>query len=219
MIYQFQIESEAQPPLLSHHPVTWEETSTWAGFARIFEPSVHLVCMRRALPTGIQDYLHAMDRAGFRADRIRLIHSLGAPIPTDVLPDLPGRAAVRAEIEWMSELLADVTGCPQIGLRIEVLDRAMCPRMHVDHVAVRLLTTWSGPGTEWLDESGADRSRLGSDDVIRTPAAVCQARAGDVLMLKGERWPGNEGYGVLHRSPAPDDTTRMRVLLACDAVW
>lgn len=219
MTYQIHTKHEAETAVPSHRPVSWEETSTWAGFARIFEPSVHLVYMRRTIPAGIQEYLDAMNREHLRADRIRHVHSAGAPIPTDVLPDLPGRAAIQAEIECMSDLLADVTGCPRIGFRVEVLDRAMCPRMHVDHVTVRLLTTWVGPGTEWLNESGADRSRLGSDAVITTPTAIRRARAGDVLLLKGEQWPGNKGFGVLHRSPASPSTAPMRVLLACDAVW
>jgi len=36
------------------------------------------------------------------------------------------------------------------GTRITTLDRAMCPRFHVDRVPVRLIVTWGGPGTQWL---------------------------------------------------------------------
>lgn len=91
--------------------------------------------------------------------------------------------------------------------------------MHVDHVTLRLITTWRGLGTEWLEESGADRRLLGSDQVIRTQAAIHRANTGDILILKGERWPGNSGLGAVHRSPPADGTQQRRVLFACDAVW
>tara|TARA_R110002012_G_scaffold220729_1_gene392378 strand:- start:29 stop:706 length:678 start_codon:yes stop_codon:yes gene_type:complete len=36
------------------------------------------------------------------------------------------------------------------GLRLKVLERAMCPRFHVDWVPCRLVTTFSGTGTQWI---------------------------------------------------------------------
>lgn len=42
------------------------------------------------------------------------------------------------------------------GLRLTVLDRAMCPRFHVDRVPCRLVTTYLGAATEWLPHTVAD---------------------------------------------------------------
>ena len=39
----------------------------------------------------------------------------------------------------------------QVGLRLVSLTHAMCPRFHVDNVPCRLLTTYCGNGTEWLN--------------------------------------------------------------------
>ena len=49
-----------------------------------------------------------------------------------------------------------------VGLRLEIIERAMCPRFHVDHVGIRMLCTYRGPGTEWLDDEAADRNFLGA---------------------------------------------------------
>jgi hypothetical protein len=38
---------------------------------------------------------------------------------------------------------------------------------------------------------------------------------GDVALFKGEAWEGNEGFGVVHRSPSVPDNTQ-RLLLTID---
>ena len=48
----------------------------------------------------------------------------------------------------------------EIGLSLRVLDKAMCPRFHVDHVPCRLITTYTGVTTQWLPHTSVDRSKL-----------------------------------------------------------
>jgi hypothetical protein len=112
-------------------------------------------------------------------------------------------------------------------LRLEVIHRAMCPRFHVDRVGIRLLCTYRGPATEWLDDRFADRTRLGvnghglSDEesgLIRDPAAVHRVPPFAIVLLKGDLWPGNAEQGLIHRSPAPLDDEAPRVLVALDAI-
>ena len=45
----------------------------------------------------------------------------------------------------------------QVGLRLVSLNHAMCPRFHVDNVPCRLLTTYCGNGTEWLNHDCVNR--------------------------------------------------------------
>ena len=40
---------------------------------------------------------------------------------------------------------------------------------------------------------------------------------GDVALLKGEAWKGNEGSGLIHRSPTLDSNSR-RLLLTIDFI-
>jgi len=44
---------------------------------------------------------------------------------------------------------------------------------------------------------------------------IQQLKRGDVALLKGEKWLGNEGFGLIHRSPHPAPGER-RLLLTLD---
>ncbi|MFT5608654.1 MAG: hypothetical protein ACI9PZ_002471, partial [Parvicella sp.] len=70
-----------------------------------------------------------------------LYNALGANTDAEVIS-----ADVR-EIVIMFCCLFDLQ---QVGLRLTTLERAMCPRFHVDRVPGRLVTTYSGIATEWL---------------------------------------------------------------------
>ena len=78
-------------------------------------------------------------------------------------------------------------------------------------------------GTLWVEDRHVDRARLRSlphgDPVgwsaITHPSAVQAAAPGEVLYLKGSRYPGAEGRGAVHRSPDADPSTP-RLLLKLD---
>lgn len=127
-----------------------------------------------------------------------------------------GYAMFCADVEWLAEAFACLTGAQRIGLRLRSLDRAMCPRFHVDHVPLRLVTTYAGPASEWLEEWAIDRARLGDSQAEpRGRAQIRQMAAGDVGLFKGEKWLGNLGGGIVHRSPQPAPGER-RLLLTLD---
>jgi Protein of unknown function (DUF1826) len=130
----------------------------------------------------------------------------------EVITAADGKSCAHHEFLHDLYTLLDMFGClfdaKNIGLRINTLQRSMCPRFHVDHVPVRMVTTYGGAGTQWLREDCADRSQLGVKlqdihaDVVRNAEGVQQLNPADVALLKGERWEGNEGRGLIHRSPS-----------------
>lgn len=94
----------------------------------------------------------------------------------------------------------------------------MCPRFHVDKIPVRMVTTYQGPGTQWLPEEAADRlalghSQYGHQDVCINPEQIRELRLGSLALLKGECWPGNEGRGLIHRSPVVPNGKRLMLSL------
>lgn len=208
-----------QPPAPATSCSRAVDAVTLADLAQVFDPAVNLVRLQRPLPPGLADCLHAAHASGALGSGRRAVIDAGSPLPIGTLPELPGRDTVDADVQLLSGLLADLTGCTRVGVRIEVLDRAMCPRWHVDRVALRLLCTWIGPAAEWLDDRCADRSHLGSDAVMTDAAGIGRATAGDIVLLKGELWPDNAGRGVIHRSPQLDAPHRLRIVAAFDAVF
>ena len=95
-------------------------------------------------------------------------------------------------------------------LRIDAIAKPMCPRFHTDFVRCRLVTTYVGPGTQWLPHHLVNRSKLGHgnqgqpDDksgLYQENVKIEQLEIGHVALLKGESWNGNNGSGLVHRSP------------------
>lgn len=128
----------------------------------------------------------------------RFVSIEGDEVADDILP---ARACeLRGADAWLNDIntVIDMFRClfepAAVGVRLHVLSGTMCPRFHVDRVPARLLVTYTGKGTEWLRE----------DQVIPT---------GAVAILKGELWEGNEGLGLVHRSPDPEDTPRLVLAL------
>ena len=98
----------------------------------------------------------------------------------------------------------------RVGLRLTLLNHPMCPKFHIDNVPCRLVTTFAGPGTEWLPNGLVDRNKLGKasagysdkeSGIYRDSIDIQQMDSGDVALLKGEGWFNNQGGGLVHRSP------------------
>lgn len=140
---------------------------------------------------------------------------------------LGGSKAVFLLSEDIAELV-DMFCClfelDRAGLRLTALERAMCPRFHVDRVPCRLVTTYQGVATQWLSHSLVDRSKLGrgsegkpdeESGLFQSANDIRQLNQGSVALYKGELWEGNEGAGLVHRSPAVLPGER-RLLLTLD---
>ena len=110
------------------------------------------------------------------------------------------------------------------GLRLATLDRAMCPKFHTDKIPCRLVTTYQGIATEWLPHQAVNREKLGlgskgkpdnQSGIFNSQQDIQRLFSGDVALLKGELWEGNENAGLVHRSPALPEGQR-RMLLTLD---
>ncbi|PTQ16536.1 DUF1826 domain-containing protein [Vibrio splendidus] len=144
----------------------------------------------------------------------------------DKLEFATGGTASKALLENMAELV-DMFCClfdlEEVGLRLAVLNKAMCPRFHFDQVPCRLVTTYHGVATQWLPNESVDRSKLGrgsngqpdsASGLYNHESDIQQLSSGDVALLKGERWSGNENAGLVHRSPVTSsDETRLLLTL------
>lgn len=130
------------------------------------------------------------------------------------------------DISELVDMFCCLFGLNRTGLRLSVLNSAMCPKFHVDRVPCRLITTYHGIATEWLPHHAADRSKLGHgskgmpDDqsgLFNTLEDIEQLHQGEVALLKGESWKGNQGAGLIHRSPQLIDQTN-RLILTLDFI-
>lgn len=181
----------------------------------ILEDGVNLAVWQRQLPAQLQDFAALVVTLDplVSDERVIEVDEQRTPVLSGVLreaADFHGYESFVADVTWLVDAYTCLLGARRLGLRLRVLDGAMCPRFHVDHVPLRLLTTYVGAGSEWLEEGGIDRRTLQPpvDNVQRL-------QAGDVALLKGEKWSGNEGAGLVHRSPSVAAGER-RLLLSLD---
>ena len=189
---------------------------------RILEDDVNLTIWQRQLPVHIGDFstlLLSLNEPLADALVLEMADEKTRPNLTGLASrfnDLEGYESFIADISWLVSAYACLLGAKRIGLRLRALDKAMCPRFHVDHVPVRLITTYAGIGSQWLQEGVMERRQLGQ--VQAEPARaelIQQINAGEVALLKGEKWQGNEGAGLIHRSPALAPGER-RLILTLD---
>ena len=133
-------------------------------------------------------------------------------------------AELRNDVLELVDMFCCLFGLERTGLRLATLNRAMCPRFHVDHVPCRLLKTYTGIATQWIPHERLDRTKLGVNrhnqpdelsGLFQRETDIENLQSGHVALLKGERWVGNEGTGLVHRSPRLNKGER-RLLLSLD---
>ncbi|BAU77364.1 DUF1826 domain-containing protein [Metapseudomonas furukawaii] len=195
---------------------------TPAALGDALRDEVNLAIWRRQLPLHIQGFANSLLALGeplAESLTLELADADGEPDLSGLargFADLEGHAGFIADVGWLVRAFACLLEARRIGLRLRRLDKAMCPRFHVDHVPLRLITTYAGIGSQWLREGEMSRARLG--DPKAEPSSIVdnqQLAAGHVALFKGEKWLGNEGRGIIHRSPQPAPG-ESRLLLTLD---
>lgn len=136
------------------------------------------------------------------------------------LPSPDAADALIEDVQTLAEAVAYLFDTETVGIRLRHLDQTMCPRFHCDNLPVRLLTTYLGPGSEWLPETAVDRAGLGAPipgrpEALTDASAIQRLQLGDVALIKGSGWEGCETRGLVHRSP-PMAAGDKRLLLTID---
>lgn len=187
-------------------------------FAAIYEEDVELVSVARP-PSASLDRL-----AEHLFARRQVVHAQWEQAPDDkgtavsmltTTIEHEGAQTLSAAVVEAAEMLSELLGCAQLGIRVTTLHGPMCPRFHVDQVPCRLLFTVSGPGTEWIPNQEVDwglfADRSTDTPPLRAAGDIQRLATGSWSLLKGGSWV--DGYdGVVHRSPH-EDQARLLVSL------
>lgn len=188
----------------------------------VLQDGINLAVWQRRLPVHIQDFAQAVLSLNEPLSESLALDVAGGEAAPDLralasgYTDVQGHAGFIADVSWLVSAYACLLGAERVGVRLRAMDKAMCPRFHVDHVPMRLITTYAGSGSQWLTERAMDRAQLGPRDIaLPEPAQIQQLQCGEVALLKGERWSGNEGRGLIHRSP-PLARDERRLILTLD---
>ena len=195
--------------------------------AGILAHDVNVAFLQRSLPIcQAEAYWRAAkqpweNRVGLDLDRL----DTGVATLVGSVQDSQARDYLEAEIEQWAWHFAKLADRRHIQAQLSSISSDLCRKFHTDLVDLRLLCTYSGPATEWLRDEDVVRESLARFDIgleeanraiLRPGATVQRAMAGDVVLLKGDTWPGNEWLGAVQRSPPIEADGERRRLLRLD---
>ena len=195
------------------------------GLAEIYQPSINLAIWQRQLNSNVSHYVQWLVNntiiSGIRS--VAPLHEVKNEILSR-LPDHIGLVAFADDVYLLAEMFVDLFNLDTVGIRLNILDKTMCPRFHTDNLPCRLISTYIGHATEWLPNYAVDRSQLGhgagglpdkTSGIYTHPESIQQLNAGDVALMKGSGWDGSEDLAIVHRSPELS-TGEKRLILTLD---
>lgn len=161
----------------------------------------------------------ALDVAAFIEDVLR------QAADPKLSPDTALRARFAAEVQRLVDLFRELR--PEgrdhmLHLRLAAVDQADCPVLHTDWVTLRMICTYVGAGTEYAPAHAVQRAALcrplGSiaetnAAILRDPQRLCRMSPFSVGLMKGNGYPGNEGRGLVHRSPPRGSGRRIKLII------
>lgn len=193
----------------------------------VLAKGANIAVWERALPEGIGDALAgwaARAPAEFEADLPATGYTLTPALRR--FPTGPAREWLLGDIAMLLGSFVALAQPRRMRVFFGAVRHDQCRKFHVDYLGLRLITTYLGPGTEWAPDAAVRRKALidspgdpglANAAIIRRPSSVRHARAGDVLVMKGNAYPGVNGRAVVHRSPPIEHLGLTRVVLVATA--
>ncbi|MGY6551431.1 MAG: DUF1826 domain-containing protein [Erythrobacter sp.] len=146
----------------------------------------------------------------FESDLTGLAPALSAALPQAGFGARHLQGALIADIAALAGHFCSALGLARFEVRLEAVTTDSCRKFHADYVRARLITTYVGPGTDWLDSKQASRLAEGLE-----PSQINRMQAGDVGLFKGKL---ATLHPAIHRSPPISETGEKRLLLVLNPV-
>lgn len=215
--YQMDSERLSQSAVPEHNAAYVSEA---LELKSIQSPYVNLAVWRRPVDAVMQPVIHWLAKEPFEIEHeidVRDVSQtlqghLSVPTEFDV-----SRTHLIKDIQELANLFSKHASTSSIRLIIEALHRVPCPKFHQDNVTLRLVCTYTGTGTEWLENSNVNsHPDCCGGSIVLDEARIKNLNAFEVGLMKGKRWPGN-AMGIFHRSPTID-ASQPRLVVKMDVV-
>ena len=182
------------------------------GLVHLFDGNTAGVIWRRNVQKCMQSWLDTLTVDQLPKGRIVLPVSKVRSAVTELMnisemPDCAERQLLLDDICLLAHEFNKLFASSYRRLRFDIVTTNKCPKFHIDHVAVRLLCTYRGVGTEYsfLDDQ-------------QRPAEIFPTPNGAVIVFRGTKWPTDCANNLVHRSPEINDANETRLLFVIDPV-
>jgi len=128
------------------------------------------------------------------------------------------REIILSEIGQLFAIMLGLSVGRKAQLVFGLIDSDHCRLFHADHNELRMVCTFWGKGTEYLLNNDVNREGLGqgTNEGYVADRPIQRLGTFDVGIMKGERFSGNAGNGLVHRSPPRLEGDSVRLFLAID---
>lgn len=206
------LEPKSSAPF--HAEIAWpnhaRRTMSGDGLAAISDEGVNLAIWQRAdAPTIAAGDLDDVDDVAVTLWVAELAEAVPAALVAARFGARDGAMLAR-DIVDLATRFAALLAIDRVAIRLEVVETDACRRFHADYVAVRLICSYVGPGTQWLDNRDAAALGEGADLAELTPRSIA---TGDVALFKGR---DRTDMPIVHRSPPVAATGELRLVLVID---
>ncbi len=199
------LASEALFPLAAHVVMGCD----FRSLTGIANPAINLaIWQRRLLPALATDVNRLMAAAAgdvrFTAPLARLADGLATAVAEAEWPSVP---VLVEDVADLAAHAAPLMMTTVFDVRLEIVTGNACRKFHADYVPLRLITSYTGPGSQWLhnDAAAALAHGVGIEQLD-----VRQLLAGEVALFKGRLLSGTP---IIHRSPPIAGTSHRRLVL------
>jgi len=185
-----------------------------AILSAIARDEIRLALWHRLGSTALADWLDGLPADRLPAGRV-LVHPPQAAAALTVLfddaatPDCALRTRLLADMAGLVHRFSRIARSEWVDIRVDRIDGDACWRFHRDNVDLRLLTTYRGPGTQWVQNRYAARA-IARQERYAGPIAGVPRFA--VALFRGDEI--SAGAGIVHRSP-PISGSGVTRLLFC----
>lgn len=212
--------------LLAENPIvaSWHKGTSPLALGEILSSSISVAIWKRPVNPVVSQYFEqTFSRLGMGVRGVFSMNTLQEEL-RNALPQHPGLDQAADDIYLLCDMLTCLFDCDSVGLRLVPLTTTMCPKFHADNIPVRLVSTYLGPGTEWLPLEALEQPMIATrSDTNNAPFAegrykpehIQQMAAFDVGLLKGKAWEQQEHMAAVHRSCQVAQGDK-RVLLTLD---
>jgi hypothetical protein len=183
-----------------------------AILSAVLSPAINLAIWERRLSSDLANVIAGEDWTRLGAVRLTGQVSELSCLLVDGLAakgiSASGASMLAEDITALARCCATVMDGETLDVRLEMITGNSCRKFHADYVTARLITTYCGRATEWIDAVEAERfAAIGAV----SSEAIRRLKVGEVALFKGRFWSPDDA--IIHRSPPIEGTGEVRLLL------